>query len=195
MYFCSNCDNLFDITNDSNSITDSNAINQTGGNVNINELLEDVMNKKNIDKYVGNVSVADVISSDEYKQLTTQQKDLISNKLRDVLEIKKEKIGKFDKISMNTKAYFICNNCGNNTPIKPGSLIASKMSDSLTQRYNVNDYGDMVYSSILPRTRFYICPNNDCDSHLDFAKKEAIFFRFTGSYNIGYICLTCKTQF
>jgi DNA-directed RNA polymerase subunit M/transcription elongation factor TFIIS len=90
---------------------------------------------------------------------------------------------------------FKCTNCGYIEDIKSGSTLFSVISENVSQNYDITNFDDLINSSILPRTRKYVCPNDKCESHNDFNKKLAVFFRFNRSYKLGFICLTCKTKF
>ena len=46
----------------------------------------------------------------------------------------------------------------------------------------------------LPRTTKYICPNDDCITHSNPNKKEAIFFNEGDSLKNIYICKECNTE-
>ena len=92
--------------------------------------------------------------------------------------------------------YFVCKNCGNSETIKEGTMILSKnkssekSGNSDTTDINVKEYLQM---SILPRTRQYHCPNENCESHKVPDKKSAVFFRQENTYKVRYICETCET--
>ena len=211
MYFCPDCNNVFDITKgiDSTPVTA-----QTGGNNNFTnendlimqhggkdntyeEIIKNIINGENIDgKKINNLSMDDLTNSIVYKKLKHKQKESVYNKLQDLLPNEQKKLYKEEGISkISEKAYFICNNCGNRKPIEKGTLIFSKVSSDIAQSYSSSDVKDMKYSDILPITRKYICPNKNCDSHTNPQKREAVFFRMNNTFKVKHICLTCDATF
>jgi hypothetical protein len=46
----------------------------------------------------------------------------------------------------------------------------------------------------LPKTTKYVCPNDDCITHANPKKKEAIFFNEGNSLKSIYICKECNTE-
>lgn len=97
-------------------------------------------------------------------------------------------------------AHFICKNCGHNEPIKEGTMIMRKIpSDTVSYQEdmhikNAHQYSDMIHNPALPRTRNYVCPNQECESHFDHKRREAVFFRVHG-YQVRYACVTCGSIF
>ena len=187
MYFCPNCDNVFDIT--------KTAKQQSGGK----DIYEDVVDKLSrgeelAEEELKKVNIEDFTKSVFYKKLKPKQKELLYNKLNDLLPDDK-KVMPDEKDEKVPKIFFICSNCGYMKPIEPGTVIFSRVSDDVSQSYSVSDVGPMRHSDILPLTRKYVCPNTGCESHKDPLKREAKFFRKNNSHNIQYICTACDTAF
>ena len=214
MFFCPNCNNSFDIsknipiqtggfkydegeeiyeTPSSETISSS----QTGGDQN-EELIQKILNNQPLsEEEIKDVSVKNITQTDVFKRLMPKFREYIYNKIQDLLPNEKKKIihAKEQAPLGENPAFFLCNNCGYNKKINPGTLIFSRSSESISQRYSTTDYTNMLHSDILPRTRRYRCPNEDCISHKDPEKKEAIFFRMNNSYRVKYICVACGTDF
>jgi len=213
MFFCPNCNNTFDITKDITSVK------QTGGK---EELVSDsfsttttttttVDNKNEVDVIINKIlkkeelendlieslDINNIVKNIAYKKLNIKDKELVFNTIQDLLPKEKKKLNelKFDTTLTDNKAYFMCNNCGFIKNIEPKTLIFSRRSDSMTQNFGTKGYKHLLNSNIVPRTKKYICPKQDCISHKDLDKKEAIFFRTNNTYNVKYICRACETIF
>jgi len=185
MYFCPNCDNVFDITKHIE-------IKHTGGATpNYDQIVKDIIEEKeeiNID----DVDVNALTKSNAYKKLKSRQKEYVYNRVMDLMPLNKKNLEDGTKI-VNERAYFKCNNCGYLQKIKNGTLIFRRVSKVRTESYETIDVKNVVHSDILPRTRKYFCTNSNCESHKDPNKKEAVFFRLNNTYRIKYICLACET--
>lgn len=190
MFYCPNCNNAFDITR---SIENK----QIGGNASDElNLIEKILAKKATVNDVNKIDIINFTKSAPYKSLVNADKEYVFNKIQELLPNDKKKLMEYknnvDEQANN--AYFICTNCGHARKIENGTLIFSRKSDNITQSYNIGDYSDLKHSNILPRTRNYICTNDQCESHKNTTKKEAIFFR-VGGYNIKHLCICCETIF
>ena len=100
-------------------------------------------------------------------------------------------------IGKKNAAYMMCNNCGYAKSMEPGTLILSRISRKEEIKYisDHSKYKDMVDDPSLPITRKYICPNKDCESHKNHAKREAVWFRPNRhTYVTIFICRSCKTM-
>lgn len=222
MFFCPNCNNAFDITNKKNQKIDKKKNEKEDGRIdkkkNKNDSEEhknteialtggyqyETIIKKILDKQelifddIKELKIEELVKHPAYKKLKMKQKEYVYNKIQDILPKNEKKIlidQPIKTLSTEEMAYFICNNCGYIKQIEPKTQIFSRTSTMISQSYDINEYKDMLYSDILPRTRKYICPNEKCESHKDPTKKEAIFFRLNNSYKIKYICTACKTDF
>jgi len=200
--FCPNCNNILDITKSAKQVggakDETYNDSETSSEHELSEtLIQKILHNHKIDSETASSIELDVIiKSDEYKKLEVDQKELVYNKIQDLkpAEDKKELLEK--NITKQTeKAYFICESCGYLEPIKEGTEIFSRVSSDIVQNYSGSEINDMKFSSILPRTRKYICPNKNCESHTDNSKREAVFFRLNNTYRLKYICLACDAIF
>jgi len=188
MFFCPNCRNSYDITR---TMPDA----QTGG-VDFNTVVDKILN--------GDVSKEDVVKLDlnlllkssAYKKLSTKKKELVFNKIQDLLPEDKKILIQNTPTEENegNKAYFICRNCLYSRPINDGTLIYSKTSSKIMQSYDAHDESNRIYSEILPLTRKYVCPNKKCPSHTDFQKRIAAMYRLHNTFNLKYVCKACGTS-
>ena len=173
-----------------------NTYTQHGGDLYGDIIFKILKNKPISADDVKNVDVEKLIKSSDYKKLKSRYKQTVYNKIQDLLPKEKKKIildG--TKASSENIAFFTCTNCSYGERIKEGTLIFSRTSDSISQSYDTNDYSDLYHSTILPKTRKYVCPNTKCESHTNPELREAKFFRMNNSYTVKHICLTCKAQF
>ncbi len=190
MYFCPNCNNVFDIKK----------VGQTGGgkaNGDFADVIKKIIaNKALNDDELSALPFDDVVKSDAYEKLKPKQKELVINRLQDALPIDKKKFAQQSTPKANIgKVCFVCNNCGFTKPIEGRTLVFSKVSNDISQSYSTSDYKEMGYSDILPRTRKYVCPNPKCISHTDLEKREASFFRTNNTFKIKYNCHACGIVF
>jgi acetone carboxylase gamma subunit len=206
MFFCPNCNNMFDI---------ARAIPQSGGkkksedfdlleseseseSISFNDFINKILNNdETVNNNIKQININELQQSQEYKKLKIKHKELVDNKIQDLLPISEKAImqSTSTKNIEDLSAYFVCNNCGFANKITPKTKIFSRTSADISQNYTVSDYSDMLHSDILPRTRKYICPNKQCISYKDISKREAIFFRLSNTYKVKYICTACKTDF
>ena len=193
MYFCPNCNNIFDITRNPQEEKEKTKVG--GGSKDYTVIIDKILKDEEITPAnVINLNLNTLIKEVSYKKLKIKEKELVYNKIQELLPTEKKLINDLSD-SKNDKAYFICKNCGFLKPIDEGTLIFSRVSSNISQTYTATDDASldaMTNSKILPRTRKYICDNSDCISHTDPTKKEACFFRMNNSYQVKYICLACK---
>lgn len=206
MYFCPNCDNIFDITKLSKQIggsgdtvatTSSLHSSDFAGGANIYaDVIDNILKKIEIEPdIIDKINLEDLVKSNEYRKLSVKQKELIFNSINELLPINKKRILKEDEKKSDEMAYFVCNNCGYLKPIPEKTLIFSRVSNDISQSYSSSDIQEMAFSDILTRTRKYVCPNNSCPSHSTPNLREAIFFRKNNTFKIIYICTACYTSF
>jgi hypothetical protein len=195
---------VFDITNDlgnqkGGTVETSSDKIIVGGNTEDKyaDMINRLLNNDNVaEKEMINLDIESLVKSNVYKKLKHKQKELVYNKINDLIPKDDKKLVKEESNKQKLdKAYFICKNCGNRKPIEPGTLIFSRVSSDVAQSYTSSDVNDMKFSDILPRTRKYICLNNKCESHTNLNKREAVFFRINNSFKVKYICTTCGTSF
>jgi len=201
MFFCPNCDNAFDITRSSiqagGEMSESTSASYADSTDKYDVLIDKILKNNVSYDDIKTISLDELLKSGQYKKLSASNKEQIFNKTQDLLPKDKKKISnlKIDNDEQRNIAFFVCNNCGYTKKINDGTLILSRTSDNITQFYKTDDYDDMVYSDIIPRTRNYVCPNKQCETHKNIGKREAIFFRMNNSFAIKYMCTFCKTLF
>lgn len=212
MYFCPNCNNVFDITKSSSQAggnissdeseilttsSDSFKMIGSGSDSDYENIIKKLVNREEIvENDLIKISLDELIKSTSYKKLNSKQREFVYNHIQDLLPLEKKKIIKEDIGKQSSeKAYFICKNCGYMRPIEESTLIFSRVSSDIAQSYTTSDFKDMAYSDILPRTRKYLCANDKCISHKDPIKREAVYFRLNNSFKVKYICLACGTSY
>jgi len=163
----------------------------------MDDIIDKILTNKELNQdELAEITLDDIIKTTSYKILKSKNKEYVFNKLQDLLPKEEKRLLKEESVKKKIdKAYFICNNCGFTKPIDEGTLIFSRVSSDISQNYSGSDLNDMKYSSIIPRTRKYICPNLECESHTDPRKREAVLFRMNNTLKIKYICLSCGEQF
>jgi hypothetical protein len=206
MYFCPNCNNVFDVVKASsqfggymsNLSESSDFATVMKGGLDYETILKKVLktNEALTQNEIEQLSINDLVKSNVYKKLKFKEKEYVFNKIQDLLPTEKKKIFKEESIKQPSElAYFICNNCGYMKKIEDGTLVFSRVSQNVAQSYATTDITNMKHSDILPRTRKYICPNEKCQSHTNPLKREAVFFRMNNTFKVKYICLSCDTSF
>lgn len=156
------------------------------------ELVLKIVNNEEISADT-NIDLEEVKKSGEYKKLSKKMKELVHNKLYELMPVE-QKIQKDNVDAKNNIAFFKCNNCGDMRPIKDGTLIFSRTfgveNEDLDPFHNI----DLVNEPTLLRTRRYKCPNGKCVSHTDNNKREAVIYRQGDTYHVNYICVACNTH-
>lgn len=95
------------------------------------------------------------------------------------------------KYEMGSKIFYACTNCHHKQYIESQTLVLSKFTEHKFD--DLKMFKDCAYSHILPRTRNYDCPNQNCNTKKD-ALKEAVFFRKNiNTLQIVYQCCVCLT--
>jgi len=205
MYYCQNCNNIYDITKNIQETqsggdiedTDSTSSDMSGGAQNYDKLIDKIINNELIDENdVLNVRVSKLMKDQTYKKLTPKEKEKIINIIEEKKPTKHKHVLQTSDstISKGDVAYFICNNCKYYKPIESGTLIYSKKSNTTTQKSSVEISTNKKYSKILPLTRKYNCPNDKCDTHNNPELKEAVIFRTPNTYITKYLCKHCSTE-
>lgn len=221
MFFCPNCNNTFDIARtktqsggeiddeliwedsltselqpDFNSDTPESDYYSEGGKSR-SELLQRIIEDQEVSSEdIKNITLKDLTADPDFKKLKAKEKELVYNRIQDLLPKGEKKFlqEKTDRYKDEDFTYFVCNNCKYAKKIDEGTLIFSRTADT-DSKVITTDMSDMIHNSILPRTRKYICPNDDCQSHKDPNKREAVFYRIGDSYRVHYLCTSCKTSF
>jgi len=101
-----------------------------------------------------------------------------------------------NKTSNNNNIYFVCQNCNSSFEIEPGTVILSTNFDVNNQKIQQYDFGFKVKDPTLPRTKDYICPKKECDSHKpeNNVIREAVIFREAKSFITRYVCTMCLSD-
>ena len=204
MFYCPNCRNLLDITktvgkkvqsNDELSITESideeleqetEIEEQQGGT---KDQLDNFINGEDITQ---KIDIDKLKASPNFKALSQEEREKVFNRAMNHNQQFVTSTQKSEETDMS-KAYYICNSCGYNTPILPGSHILSRSSDTSYHEDVYFEYEDLLYDTTLPITRNYTCQNTQCKSNSDVNVREAVFKRFNG-YHLRYVCRACKTS-
>jgi hypothetical protein len=122
--------------------------------------------------------------------------------LENIKKIGKEKEAIMDKYlsiikSQGNKAEFCyeCKNCKSRFELSANTIIQSINYD-IDKNINIYIPPEIRCADpTLPRTKNYICPNQNCKSHKDLINKEAIWYRTDHNgvnYYIEYVCCMCK---
>lgn len=116
-------------------------------------------------------------------------------------DYKKQLLEKYIKLASKEKTvlnYILkCSTCGSEYPLNPETTIYSLNFKFKNTSFNDNYLDLKLYDPTLPRTKDYICPNDNCETNkknYDTSNKEAVFYRSSNSYHIKYACLNCKTS-
>jgi hypothetical protein len=193
MLFCSNCNNILDISKTAPKVTKMLAP-DTPTSISIDTpkitkkdpitlLLEKVAKGSELlQSDVKTMTFDEIIHHESYKNLDKTTKKKVD-----------EQLGKLSKEQdASTGAYYVCKKCFCSTPIETKTLITSRASEGLTSNYMNMEYcKNFIYNKALPLTRGYICTNKSCESHKNFEKREAVFYRI--GMQTWYTCKTCQT--
>jgi hypothetical protein len=101
------------------------------------------------------------------------------------------------QIQKNIASKYIlkCTSCGESYHLEPETVIYSLNFKKQQSSFNDDNIELKLYDPTLPRTKDYICANKNCPSltkGFDSVKKEAVFYRASGSYHMKYACLVCE---
>ena len=128
-------------------------------------------------------------------------KEVLDNYLSKKKQDKSRILEYYNKISSSNKIihkYILkCTSCGENYYLHPETIIYSFNFNKTNSIFNDNDIDLKLYDPTLPRTKDYICPNNNCETNnknFNNSNKEAVFYRSSGGYNLKYACLNCKSS-
>jgi hypothetical protein len=209
MFYCPHCNNIYNIKkyittaqiggykkqeSSSSSILSDTLSTQSGGELLVEDILENILNKKEVSyEDIKSVGISNILKHTDYKKLIKKKKEYVYNNIHDKLPMTEKKIFATlatEQTDKNT-AYFFCTNCGFSQQIKPQTLLLSMgAKDDLNKNYNK----DYVHHDFLPRTRGYVCKNKTCDSHKQPEKREAVMHRLKNSYKMRYVCTACNTS-
>lgn len=190
MHFCPKCNNMYTIT------STVAAPKQKGGDkstINYDKLAREILIKRDV-TIPENIRLDRLVEAPSYKRMSLRDKEYVHNKVSDTLK-KKGVPGFRDGEQGRKNIHFKCLSCGHHETINDRTLIYTSVGSDISQTYEVSDISMMKHSDILPRTRKYVCPNEECVSHKVLSQREAVFFRLNNSYMVRYICVACDTHF
>lgn len=180
MFFCDNCEYLYDIKKTAFTKSDS----EISGNIDI--FFEKFLNNVPIQlKDIEKLTPAIIINDNRYEDMSMKLKKKLSSTIKAIdsnfFNSKEEK-------DNTNNAYFVCKKCKFNKKIKPGTIIYTK---NVTENHNENvNYKILVNDNTLARSKSYICQNKKCESHNDKSNREVVMTKME-SGNIVYICTVC----
>ena len=183
--FCKVCDNILEISRNSNSKLKN--IYEETNELDLNDIIYKLeTNKELSNQELNNLEFDSIIKSKLYQKKNTK----IKNKIKKNFE---ELINKKEAADTNISAYYLCKNCGFNEPIKGQRIIISRLSEEETDTdlQIISKLKNKLHSRIIPRTREYICPNKSCKTHKD-TPNEAVFFKTRDQKQLWYGCTVCE---
>lgn len=199
MFYCRYCNNTLDIAKSIDTIAPAVGGAEpelTDSTIEIDvitNIINKILGKQAITtNEIKSISLPSVTKHASYKKLSSDDKEIVFNKINELLPKDLKVVSSGEQKSTSNIAFFLCNNCGHNEPIKPKTLIYSKSSSTNANNIVAEDQKAKVYSNILPRTRQYKCPNAKCESHKNVGKRIAVFYRLSGTYKMGYTCMACR---
>ena len=106
---------------------------------------------------------------------------------------------KFENINVKENTpYFYCSCCSNIQPIESGTklLIKGGVEQNIYIQKNSKDKTRRkILNNSLLRTKNYICPNKNCESHKTPEIREAIMEHISyNSFIVKYICCVCGIE-
>ena len=93
---------------------------------------------------------------------------------------------------LENKLVNICKTCG--YKVESDETLIQAKHYKKTNYNNFQNHQYYIYNPSFTRTIHYNCPNNDCVTHKNSDKKEAIFFNKKNSLKQAFICVACKTE-
>lgn len=172
MYFCPECNYIFDITK-------MGSIKDTKESITLEEAISKLKNKETLNNYKIINNIENIKEDAKFKKLNEK----VRNKIL-------ESINK-----QSSNIIFNCLNCDNksviNKTIRLYHLDLSKDTENILSH---NDCKILANDPILPRTRDYTCKNINCITHKKSNNKEAIFLKDKLTYKLKYICCVCYTN-
>lgn len=129
----------------------------------------------------------------ELETFINQSKNIKKSDISDILQFYTYNFRK------NISKYnLVCSTCGSDFMLKPETTIYTFNNKKQQTSFNddIKELAELkLYDPTLPRTKDYICIYPNCESNqhnFDTSKKEAIFYRASGSFHMKYACLVCK---
>ena len=181
MEFCPQCTTILNIEK-------RNISEQSGGaSYSISEIIElikdDNLNLNNV-----NIKLNKILKSTEYNSLSLEDKELVYNKIQELLPKYDKKI--FEKNLQNNaklNIYYSCKECNYSSLLEPGTVLYSENKE---KKYYNKDYVHWINNPCLPRTDNYKCINESCQSH----KGDKLAVIIKDNNNTIYVCTICKNQ-
>lgn len=184
MEFCPNCTTILNLEKEIKT-------DQLGGsNQSFSDIISLILNDNlNLNNLNINFNLKKILKSSEYNNLNLEEKEIIYNKIQEVLPKFDKKL--FEKNLKNTSLLnliWACKECNYKIPLKKTEFL---YTETRTKFYKNNkDYTYMINNPCLPRIDNYVCINKDCKSHN--GKKLAVIIK--DNNNTIYICTICKNQ-
>jgi transposase-like protein len=185
MKFCKHCNYVLNISK--SPINNDNKITYTI------ETMDQYLN------YLKNVSTEinhDVELKIDHETLKSKLMGKYRKNNKKVDELLENYEGLKNKNNTDTNIYFICQNCNSSFEIEPGTIIMSTNFNENNQQVQQYDFKFKIMDPTLPRTKDYICPKKDCDSHKpeNNITREAVIFREAKSFITRYVCTMCLSD-
>ena len=172
MYFCPECNYIFDITK-MGSIKDSTE------SITLEEAITKIKNKETLNEYKIIDNIKNIEENIKFKKLNNKLKDKILQLVN----------------SQASNIIFNCLNCDNKSEInKTISLYHLDLSKDTDNILSHSDCKILANDPILPRKKDYTCKNNNCITHKNSNSKEAVFLKDKLTYKLKYICCVCYTN-
>lgn len=137
-----------------------------------------------------------LIRQPEFQKLDTEMRERVLTAIQKLLpsDKTKKRNGSVKPLTTSGKIYYVCNNCGYQTPLPPGTVIYEQNNtDSSMENLDPMLYRNMMDDPTLPRTRNYTCPNKKCPSHAKPQLREKVTIRpSTKKYFVVSICCACE---
>ena len=172
MYFCTECNNSFDITKSTSNIT--KIILKTP-----EEIIEKLKSNKDLNDFVSNINKETLFKNKKISKLSDDDKKK--------LNVLFETANNFERIE------FKCMNCNFRKEINNSIKLyeINKEEDNM-YTYESNNKNKLLFNNpIYPRTRDYTCKNINCITHKDSKNKEAVFYKNKQTNLLVYICGVC----
>jgi DNA-directed RNA polymerase subunit M/transcription elongation factor TFIIS len=184
MQFCPKCDNIMDIGKTAPRTLAQTTPNTVSSDTSIqNDYIVKLINMWKDKQDISNirVDIKQLNDSSEFKKLKESDRNQIIKLLT-------------TEIDDTMAAYRICKNCSYFERLTERTLVLSRMNtDSVTSGTgDLVQYKYIIHDQTLPHTRDYICKNKNCESHKNFEKRDAKWFRPNpSSYAVIYGCTSC----
>jgi hypothetical protein len=191
--FCPECDSILDIsrtqTKKTFDLDNTPSSVSEDGDDKIIKIINNILKNENIEEILSNLKFEQITNHEYFKKLDKTKKQTITN----ILEKYTEHILTSDA---TTHAFYFCKTCSWSQKIKPGTQILTKIGTNSQGTYlNLDKYMNKIYSKVLPFTRNYICPNNECPGNKEPKKHEAVMYRVNDTMKTMYTCCACRTIF